>query len=102
MQIRPQHPPVHLLDRLKQVMVVVPVDAEKDETQHITQKYGKHGAQRGGVGAERHLQFQHHDGDEDRDHTITERFQSPLAQGRLTKIVEPLLLPSGSWLAADL
>src|SRR5207249_8544198 len=38
MQICPQHPSIHLLDRLEQVMVVVPVDAEKNKTQHIDRK----------------------------------------------------------------
>jgi hypothetical protein len=60
-------------------MMVAPVDADKNKTKHIAQEYRDERAKRGQVSSVRHLQFQHHDGDDDGEHTIAERFQSPPA-----------------------
>ena len=45
-------------------MVVVPVDAQKHEAQHVTQEDRDQRPQIGQIGAMRRVQFQHHDGDE--------------------------------------
>src|SRR4029077_18372704 len=36
MKVRPQNAAVHKADRLEQVMMVVPINAEKNETQGVT------------------------------------------------------------------
>jgi hypothetical protein len=62
-------------------MVVVPVDAEINKTQHVAQKNGEQWAQRGQIGPMRHRQFQHHNGNEDGNHPIAKGFQSSFAHG---------------------
>jgi HAMP domain-containing protein len=41
MRVRPQDSTVDMPHRVQQMMVIVPVDAEKDETEHVTQKHGR-------------------------------------------------------------
>src|SRR5436853_5976416 len=94
MQIRPQDTTIDMLDRLEQVMVVGPVDADKNKTQHIAQKYRHQREQPSQIGLVRHLQFKHHDGDKDRDHAVAERFQSSLVHSNLVSR-RPTLLTSG-------
>jgi hypothetical protein len=52
---------------VEQVMVVVPVDPEVDETQYVTEKRGLEWKQIGHARPRRHLEVEHHDGDDDRD-----------------------------------
>jgi hypothetical protein len=81
-QIGPQDRTAHTRAGLEQVVVVVPVDAEIHETQHVAQE---HRQQAGEVGkartrrlvmAVRNLHLEHHDGDDDGEHAIAERFES--------------------------
>src|SRR5882672_11374547 len=58
------------------MMMVVPINAHVDKTQHVAREYRHQGCQRRELGAVRQLQLQHHDGDDDREHTITEGFES--------------------------
>src|SRR5215475_5052507 len=60
------------------MMVVVPVNADVDEAEHVTKKYRGHRVDRLQRVAGRNLQLQHHDGDDDRQHAIAESFQSSL------------------------
>src|SRR5476649_1757078 len=46
------------------------------QTEHITEKDRYQGLQCSQIGAMRHMQLQHHDGDDDRDDAIAECFQS--------------------------
>jgi hypothetical protein len=64
-------------------MVVVPVDAQIDEAEHIAQKHRRQGAEGGEGRAMGHFQFQHHDGDQDGDHPVAEGFQPALAHRSL-------------------
>src|SRR6266576_7285824 len=60
-------------------MMIVPVDGEDDEAEYVGEKYRQEPRQRGQVGPVWYLQLQHHDRDEDRDHSIAERAQSLIA-----------------------
>src|SRR5215831_10350965 len=79
MQIRPEHQPRDGMRRLQHVVVVIPIDTQVDEAQHVAQEDGDHGPQRLDALAVGHLHLQHHDGDEDGDYAITERFQPILS-----------------------
>ena len=82
-QICPQHATVDMLHRLKQVMVIAPVDAEKNETQHIAEENRGYRNQRGQRRFARHFQFQHQDGDDHRNHPIAERFHAALGHTKV-------------------
>src|SRR5687768_8427966 len=60
-------------------MVIVPVDAEIDEAQHVAQEYWKQGAQSRELDPMGDLHLQHHDGHDDREYGIAECFHSRLA-----------------------
>jgi hypothetical protein len=61
---------------MKQVMMIVPVNAEEYETHQIAQQDRNQWEQRGRAGFMGNSQFKHHDSDEDGNHTIAECFQS--------------------------
>src|SRR5215472_13163850 len=46
MQVRPQDETVHAMRGLEQMVVVVPVDADEHEAQHVAQEHRGHRAQR--------------------------------------------------------
>src|SRR3989344_3986164 len=73
MQVGPQDRAAHMLRGMQHVMMIVPVNAEIDETQHISQENRQQRTQRGKISAMRHLHFQNHDGDDDGEHGIAER-----------------------------
>jgi len=81
-QVGPQHAAVHLVGGVQQVMVVVPVNADVDEAQHVAQEHWPQRQQVGQLFAVRHFDLQHHDGDDDGEHTIAEGFESVLVHGR--------------------
>ena len=68
-------PPGHTLDRRQQVVVVVPVDAEVDEAQEVGEQHGQLVAATTPTTCRAALQLEHHDGDEDGDDAVAERFQ---------------------------
>ena len=78
MQVRPQNAAADVFGGMEQVVMVVPVDADVDEAQHVAQEHREQRLQRGQIGAVRHLQFQHHDGDDDGEHAVAEGFQPVL------------------------
>ena len=57
-------------------MVVIPIDGDDDEAQDVGEEDRQQGIERAQVGAVWHSQLQHHDGDEDRDHSIAEGVES--------------------------
>src|SRR5262245_45543308 len=85
MQIRPEDRPRDGMRRMQHMVVVIPIDAKIDEAQHVAQEDGDHGHQRLNALALGHLHLQHHDGDEDGDHAITERFQPILSHAACTR-----------------
>ena len=71
---------------MQHVVVVVPVDADVDKAQYITEEDGDEGNERLECLALRHLHFQHHDGDNDGDDAITEGFETALVHRGLREV----------------
>ena len=78
MKIGPKHPARHVSHRVQHVMVIVPVDTDVHKAQHIAEEHRQHRTQRLQVLTMRHLQLEDHDGDDDREHAVAERFEPPL------------------------
>src|SRR6266404_8362593 len=76
MQIGPQDSTIDALDYLEKMMVIAPVDADENKTQHVTKKQRGNWDQGPPTGVVRYSEFEHHDGDDDRNHPITESFQA--------------------------
>src|SRR5436305_13885622 len=90
---------------MQHVMVVVPVDADINEIQDVTEEHRQHGQQVMEAVAMRRLHLQHHDRDDDCDHAVAECLQasgahlpSPLvpwlgreAYERRTKLLAPTI-----------
>lgn len=76
MEVCPKHTTINMFYRLKQVMMVAPVDSEEDKTESIAEEDRQQGSERSEVRPCRRPKFQNHDGDDDGDDTITERFRA--------------------------
>jgi hypothetical protein len=61
---------------MKQMMMIVPVDANVYETQDITQQDGNERPQGSNFGAVRNLHSQYHDGDDDGKKGIAKIFEA--------------------------
>ena len=72
---------------MQHVVVIVPVDADIQEAQHIAEENGQQRPQGSKALAARHLHFRHHNRDDNRDHAIAECFQATLAM--LGMVQEP-------------
>ena len=59
-------------------MVVVPINADVDEAQHVAEGHGQQGYQVRKLRPVRHLDLQHHDGEDDGQDAIAEGFESSL------------------------
>jgi hypothetical protein len=75
MKVGPEDAATDLFRGLEQMMMVVPINAEINETKHVTQQYWQHWLQRSKVDRVRHFQFQHHNRDDDSEDTVAERFE---------------------------
>src|SRR3954467_14079285 len=78
MQVRPENAARHSIDDVEHVMVVVPVDAEVDEAEHIGGERRRERPQRRPVRAGRQAQLEHHDRDQDGDDAVAEGFEPRL------------------------
>src|SRR5689334_22790329 len=68
-------------------MVVVPVDGDMHEAQNVTPEDREQRYERLRIGPLRNPQFQHHDGDDDRDHAVAERLEPPLPHHRILRLL---------------
>src|SRR5437667_8258009 len=75
-RIRPQDLAVYRVGNAKHVVMIVPIDADIYEAQHISQQRRNDWAKRSPVRAMGDFQFQNHDRDYDRNHAIAERFKA--------------------------
>jgi hypothetical protein len=75
MQVRPQDCSIDPVRCLKHVVMVVPVNPEEDKTEDVGQKVREYRPQCVEIGAVRSLELEHHDGNQNCDDTITERFE---------------------------
>jgi len=62
--------------------MVIPKDADVAKAERVGQKYRQTGREREKIGACWHLQLQHHDSNNDGDHSIRESFQTLLIHRR--------------------
>ena len=76
MKIRPEDSAVDVLNNLQQVMMVAPVDADKNEAEDVAQKDRRQRTQSREARSDGHAQLKHHDRDDDRDHSIAECFEA--------------------------
>jgi hypothetical protein len=60
------------------MVVIVPIDADVDEAQDVTENDRPVAEQRVPARVVRRLEFQHHDRDDHGDHPVGESFESPL------------------------
>jgi hypothetical protein len=75
MEVRPEDAAGDVFGGVEEVMVIVPVNADVDEAEDITQKDGEKRLQFGEAVAVRDFQLQHHDGDDDREDAVAESFE---------------------------
>src|SRR6202021_548505 len=78
-QVRPQGCAIHSLSGVEQMMVVVPVDADENETQCVTKERRYDRAQGRERCIARGVQVEHHDRDDDGDNAVAKSFQPPFA-----------------------
>src|SRR5262245_4075551 len=85
MQVAPQNATGHVPAGVEQMMVVVPVDADVHETQHVTEKDREQRAERVELAPMRRPHFEHHDGDDDGDHAVAEGLEPGLSHASIPK-----------------
>jgi hypothetical protein len=62
-------------------MVVVPVDAEEDEAEHVGAQFCRQRRQPRPIVTFGRLKLEHHDGDQNCNDAVAERFEPPFAHG---------------------
>jgi len=72
MEVRPEDAAADAFGGLERGVMVCSVDADVDETEDVAEEDGQERFQGGEVGGVRDFQFQHHDGDDDREDAVAE------------------------------
>src|SRR4051794_29637735 len=81
MGVRPKDPAIDLEVNIQQVMMIVPVDRNIQEAEHIAEERGCDGSKRAELRAVGRLEFKHHDRDDDSDDAVAESFEPAFLQG---------------------
>src|ERR1051325_8668861 len=81
MKVGPEDRSVDAVGGFDEVMVVVPVNADVEKAQEVTEKNRNEGLEIGPIRAVRYFKFQHHDGDDDGENAVAERFKAVLFHG---------------------
>ena len=68
---------------VEHVVMIAPINPEKNKTQDIAEKTGQSREQRGEASAMRHFQFQNHDGDNDCEDAVAKGFEPVLTHVEL-------------------
>src|SRR5262245_4996623 len=76
MEICPQYAAIDVFAGLQHVMVIAPIDSDKDESENITEKSRNNRPEGGQACAERNSQLKHKDGYDHSDHAIAECFHA--------------------------
>ena len=81
MEVGPHHTAGDFLRGFDEVMMVVPIDAHIDEAQYVGKEHGQERFEGFKGDILRHVQIQHHDGDDDGQYTVAKGFQAVLFHG---------------------
>src|SRR5262245_65298131 len=81
MEVCPQHRPIHVLCRMKHVMVIVPVDPEIQKAEQIGTEWHSNFAERFERTFVRHLKLEHHYRDDDGKDSVTKGLEACLGHG---------------------
>src|SRR5262249_17271889 len=105
----PENPAVHTVNRLHQVMMIAPINAEENKTEYIAKKRRNQRTQCGQSGSSWNVQFQNHDGDNDCHHAVAKGLEAGfrhaailhasnrvVSLGRPTSAIEDQKLPGYS------
>jgi hypothetical protein len=79
MQVRPENASRDPGAGVKHVVMIVPVDAEVNEAEHVAHEHRGKWCERSETVPMRDLHFEHHDRDDDREDAVAERLESVLA-----------------------
>ena len=75
-QVGPEDQGVDQLEAFDEIVVVDPVDAGEGERDQVDGERRQDGQEAGGAIGVRHLEVEHHDGDDDRDDAVGESFKA--------------------------
>lgn len=76
MQVGPQHGNVHRFDRVKHVMMVVPVNGDVNEAEYVTQEHREKRSEIMPLSSVRNFELENHDGEDDGKNTVAKSFQT--------------------------
>src|SRR3982750_4552858 len=101
MQVGPEYAARHMPHRGYEQMMIVPVNANHYETQHVREHLLPHVCERAQIVPIGRAKLQHHDRDYYRDYAVAERFQTRFAHVGLTPSLMPAIVTQSPTTLAD-